>query len=197
MGRGISPLQRDLLGLAYAVNTYTLGGKPAVKTGAPVDGYRGPADLNTALGIYAVKRIAPSTEVQSGTFHGTPKCKSAKAAVSRAISRLIERDLLALQPKGGELYCYGYVLTTAGFEIAKGIECNPPGLAEAVELFGIRAGAAYREYKEAKRKSNPGFPIHYADWISGQWTEGSSRSDQIRRLQDALMVIDFPAVGRG
>jgi hypothetical protein len=203
MGRGLSPLQRDLLGLAYAVNRYTLDGKPTVKAGPPLDGYtcptvdyRGSADLNTALGIYAVKRIAPSTEAPTGIFRGTPKCKSAKAAVSRAIARLMERGLLVCQPKRGELYCYGYVLTAAGFEIAKDIECDPPGLIDAVELFGIQAGTAYRASQIMHNGLGLGFPLHYAAWCyekSLYADRNVERNELIRRLQDALTVIEGAA----
>lgn len=201
MGRGLSPLQRGILGLAYAVNTHTQGGNPAVKTGGPVNGYRGPTvnytgpkDLKTSLAVYAVKRIEPSTAVNNGFFHGTPKCKSAKASIARAITRLTERNLLIYAPEGSDLCMWGYLLTAEGFKIAKDIECAPPGLAEAIELFGIRAGSAFLSFQAHKKKTNPGYTYRYSRWSYEAYSEG--RSEIITRLCDALTVIEVAPCDR-
>lgn len=195
MGRGLSPLQKDILGLAYAVNVHTQG-IPSVKSGKPLDGYRiptvdyaGPKDLKTSLIVYAVKRIAPSPYVNNGFFHGTPKHKSAKASVSRAINRLMDRRLIIYAPKNNNDSMWGYVLTADGFDVAKDVECNPPGLADAIELFGIKAGNAFLSVQAHKKKTNPGYTYRYSDWSYEAYSEG--RSEIIARLCDALTVIEL------
>ena len=191
MGRGLSPLQNDILGLAYAVNKYTRI-TPSVKTGSPVNNYSiptvdypGPKDLKTSLAVYAVKRIQPSLTTPHGFFKGTPKYKSAKASVSRAIKRLMERDLLIYAPQHTNKNRWGYVLTADGFEIAKDTNFNVPGLADAIELFGIQAGEAFTAYcKGDDRRTH-----WYHNWMYSSYCT-PERDDLIRRLQDSLTVIE-------
>jgi hypothetical protein len=198
MGRGLSPLQRDILGLAYAVNKHTRI-TPSVKSGRPVDNYRiptvdypGPKDLKTSLAIYAIKRIPPSLNTLHGFFKGTPKCKSAKASVSRAIKRLMERNLLIHAPQHTNINRWGYVLTDDGFEIAKDIKFNGPGLADAIELFGMQAGEAFTAYcKGDERRTS-----WYHNWMYSSYY-APERDDLILRLQDALTVIEVPCVKPG
>ena len=178
MGRGLSQLQRDILGLAYAVNAYTQNGINAVKHG------KGPSDIKSSLAIYALKDIAPS-EYSTGFFHGSKEYKSAKATVNRAVTRLVDRGLL--MPTSPEwnrlrLFQWGYVLMADGFVIAKGIECNPPCLADAVELFGIKAGKTF----EAEKRNQLMESLTYLEWIYGSFIYPlDERRKLINRLQGA------------
>lgn len=205
MGRGLSPLQRDILGLAYTVNAYTQGGTPAVKTGdlddrwkLPTIQYEGPPDIKPSLAIYAVKRIPPSTTAVAGFFHGTKEYKSAKAAVTRAITRLIGRGLMVHIPDTGQLYRWGYVLTADGFDIAKCIEFSPPALADAVELFGIQAGNAFHaDQAEYLRVFPTASRLDYANWMyDSLFVLKHARQGLIERMVEALSVTtSMPATG--
>ena len=147
MGRGLSQLQKDILGTAFNVNAYTQNGTPAVKTGNPVDGYRVPTldyqgakDCKTGLMIYATGGVCPSLHMQSGekntgVFEGTPQFKKTKASVTRAVTRLMDRGLLVYAPQPS--WYLGYLLTREGFDIGQDNQRDINSIDAALELFGI------------------------------------------------------------
>jgi len=152
MGRGLSQLQKNILGTAYTVNRYTQSGNPAVKTGNPLDGYRIPVvdyqgikDCRTGLLIYAEGGIQPSLYIKrnhswneernTGIFKGTTRHKKTKASITRAVTRLIERGLLVYAPK--PRHYWGYVLTCDGFDIGKENQRDIYSIDAALELFGL------------------------------------------------------------
>lgn len=99
--RGLSRLQRQILGVAYAVNRHTQGGVAKVKCGATVPGYRVPTcdyqgllDFRSPLAVYAIYHFAPDNGNSDYNFRRTKATEAAIAAVSRAVTRLCNRELL-------------------------------------------------------------------------------------------------------
>ena len=147
MGKGLSELQRGILGIACSVNIHTQGGKARVKP----PGFDGPADYRTALGICLLYRIVPSSEVartdprygevmrRAGMFfEDTPRFRRAKAESSRAATHLVGRKLLAWH---GDKYLVrhgaGYLLTDTGIEVGR-VNLRPiPLIDETLAFFGI------------------------------------------------------------
>lgn len=186
MGRGISQQQKQILGLAYTVNKFTQGGIASVKGGDPVPNYKLPTvdyigykDLKTSLAIYALKNILPRNDIQAGIFRGTKQYKSAKASITRAMTRLMERGLLIYAPNANKAtHRWGYVLTQEGMEIGKDNEVLVIELESALCLFSIRPCDLYFE------------------WAKGQYGGGHVwnfyRSEQhkelINKLRDAHAV---------
>ena len=154
MGRGISQQQKQILGLAYTVNKFTQGGVASVKGGDTVPNYRIPTvdyagykDLKKGLAIYALTNILPRPDVPGGIFRGTKEYKSAKASITRATTRLMERGLLILAPnENSATHRWGYVLTQEGFDIGKDNEVSVIELEAALCLFSIRPCELYFEW---------------------------------------------------
>ena len=147
MGKGLSELQRGILGTACSVNIHTQGGEARVKP----PGFDGPADYRTALGICLLYRIVPSSEVartdprygevmrRAGMFfEDTPRFRRAKAESSRAATHLVGRRLLAWH---GDKYRVrhgaGYLLTDKGIEVGRANLRPIPLIDETLAFFGI------------------------------------------------------------
>jgi hypothetical protein len=147
MGKGLSKLQRGILGIACAVNVHTQGGEARVKP----PGFDGPADYRTALGICLLYRIVPSPEAARDNprygavmrragmfFEDTPRFRRAKAELSRAATHLVGRRFLA---RHGDEYLIrlesGYLLTDKGIEVGR-VNLRPvPLIDETLAFFGI------------------------------------------------------------
>jgi hypothetical protein len=147
MGKGLSELQRGILGIACSVNIHTQDGEVGVKP----PGFEGPADYRTALGICLLYRIVPSSEVartdprygevmrRAGMFfEDTPRFRRARATSSRAASHLVGRGLLALRRDDDEVWVgSGYLLTDKGIEVGRANLRPIPMLDETLAFFGI------------------------------------------------------------
>ena len=127
---------------------HTQGGTARVKAGTPVDGYTvptvdyaGPKDLRPPLLLW----ILSDARLIAGWinfFQHTRASRSAKASVTRAVTRLCERRLIVLAPLPKQSYtdrklAWGYVLTAEGLKAAGDTPLDVPMLAEALELFGV------------------------------------------------------------
>ena len=171
MGRGISQLQKDILGVAFTVNKHTQGyaavkaGQPDTQYKCPTVDYDGMKDLKTSLVVYTVFGILPSKWDKHGYenigfFRGTPEYKRAKASASRAITRLIDRGLLIFAPKDNHTTGaqWGYVLTAEGLAIAKDYEKPIPAIDTALKLFGINGMPGRRNgyWDDSFAKIKPG-----------------------------------------
>jgi hypothetical protein len=168
MGRGLSPLQAKILGVAYTVNAFTQGGAAKVKEGAqiegwtrPVSNYRGAVDYVTPLGVHLIYGIPVATQTIRRTRYGpvtqdighdahfatTPEVKRAKAAASRAITRLWKRELVIYRPRHGTggwergpyLGDFGYLLTKTGLQIGREHACEIPWIETTLQAFGVTA----------------------------------------------------------
>jgi len=126
--KGLSRLQRSILGIAYTVRARV--GEKAI------------AEFLTPLGIYAVYRIVPDiTWVYDQHYTRTAHVNAAQAAVSRATTRLERRGLLRYQFPG-------YFLTDAGLIIATAAPTTVPALEEALRYFTPDWGRRYGWFKE-------------------------------------------------
>jgi hypothetical protein len=136
MGRGLSPEQRAILGLAVAVNRATQGGTLAVKPGKP--DYLGPRDVSLRLAVWAIGGFVPLCRyiVSPRIFYeGTPAYLAMKASLSRAIGRLVKRGLLANAPSWHWPIGLDYVLTAEGIEAGAPYEKRPALLDSALQTF--------------------------------------------------------------
>jgi hypothetical protein len=148
MGRGLSDLQKGILGIAYTVNVHTQGGgEPRAKD---PETSRGILDYRTPLGVCLLYGIVPSAKViridprwgeviQScgGYFAHSAQVHRAKVASSRAATNLHRRGLL-IQPRrysGG----WGYVLTEPGIEVGRANLRDVPLIDETLAYFQIAA----------------------------------------------------------
>lgn len=142
MGRGLSKLQKDILGVAYHANRLTQDGKPSVKTGE----YRNPerysrpvafhgkcSDLHHALASVVLFNLALTEYDQRANgmpagaiYTNTAKAKSAKASVVRAMTRLNDRGLLQCGESSDGKYRWGHLLTPEGFDIGAANEVEFP-----------------------------------------------------------------------
>jgi hypothetical protein len=147
MGKGLSELQRGILGIACTVNIHTQGEKAKVKP----PGFDGPVDYRTALGLCLLYRIVPSPEV-AGTgarygevmrraglfFEDTPRFRRAKAESSRAATHLVGRRFLAWHADEYPIRLgSGYLLTDKGIEVGR-VNLRPiPLIDETLAFFRI------------------------------------------------------------
>jgi hypothetical protein len=140
MGRGLSDLQKGILGIAHTINAHTQGGVAKVK---PAD-FSGPVDYRTALGVCLLYQVAPSCDVANGdhfqslmrgSFENTPEVKRAKAAASRAVSHLVRRGLLAYHTK--DCGMGGYILTETGIEVGKANPRPVPLIGDSLIFFSF------------------------------------------------------------
>jgi hypothetical protein len=146
MGRGLSPMQKQILGVAYTVNAHTQGGTAKVKAGAKLDGYMclavvvgegATVDVKTSLLIWLIGGIETTGGNSWSTyFQETPEKNSVKASITRAVSRLLKRELLAYVPWRRE-FGHGYVLTDQGMAIAQQYAQPVPEIDTALGVFEI------------------------------------------------------------
>jgi hypothetical protein len=152
---GLSQLQRRILRLALAVNAYTQGGTPRVKTGATVPGYRvptvgyyGPKDLRPPMVLWAIGGLQPSDRVP-GFFAHDAHSRSVKAGIVRAMTRLMSRGLIVYAPTRSDYKAWedfpdwGYVLTAEGLAAAGTEPLEVPMMEQACMLFGVTHNAFY------------------------------------------------------
>jgi hypothetical protein len=140
MGRGLSDLQKGILGIAYTVNVHTQG-EPMVKTRrdrAVRVSFWEECDYLSGLGVYLLYGIALSPGIkrsafvmhQGGYFAYSPAARRAQAASSRATTRLLARGLLAMCRQH-------YILTERGIEIGR-INGRPiPMIEDVLRFFGF------------------------------------------------------------
>lgn len=124
--KGLSRLQRQILGTAYTMHVY----------GAHVAG--GQPDYVTPLGIFAIFKIAPDLAGSNARFTRTPQVSSAQAALSRAATHLVERKLLAWRdyPNRCAGTC-GFVLTDAGRRVGAREPVPVPQIERCARYFGM------------------------------------------------------------
>jgi hypothetical protein len=157
MGRGLSGLQKGILGLAYTVNVHTQGGGAARAKDPPTYyPWPIPCDYRTPLGVCLLYRVDPSLSVTwtdpgpgrgeitraiSGYFAGSPAARAAKVATSRAAADLARRGLLARSDLflGG----WGYILTEGGIEAGRADARPVPLIAETLAYFHMTRDACF------------------------------------------------------
>jgi hypothetical protein len=158
MGRGLSPQQREILGMGYTVNKFTQGGEVKAKGDAPAVGHMGERwscptsnyqqakDVELYLAIYAVGKIVPDRDLTDWKtctpYTPSPRYNCIRASISRAIQRLRQRSLIILAPVSSTTRCdftsdYGYVLTAEGLEVGAQHELEIPALSDALGFFGV------------------------------------------------------------
>lgn len=140
MGRGLSDLQKKILTISYEINgqpaTFDVipctkpGNSPLTYKPAVADKVNFPtltearkqADVFKQEGYYPAIQVADDKQKSFGhkdilSVCFKTKTNAARVSVSRALSRLIERELL--------VYAHGgYLLTIDGFELAKELTVN-------------------------------------------------------------------------
>jgi hypothetical protein len=133
MSKGISTQQRQILGLAVAVSRLR-NGEPVPRTPQPHPHFRVPVvtgvwpDVSAYIAAHIVGGVGLRRDSKyEAILETTPAALSARSSVSRAISSLFDRGLVAYRPSQG--YCqfgsrtWGYALTFAG--LAAGLPHEP------------------------------------------------------------------------
>lgn len=168
---GLSQLQRRILQLALTVNMHTQGGVARVKAGLPVD-------LRSPLALWVLGNAVLAKSAH-GFFTHSAATRSAKASITRATTRLIERGLLTIVSAPGYFPESGYVLTAQGLCAAGAEPMRIPQLVQACELFGITHKPNYDACNYVyKRGPDDGTP----QW---RWNEARARKaaliDELQR----------------
>lgn len=146
--KGLSRLQRRLLGTAYTMHVY----------GAQVHAGNIP-DYVTPLGVFAIYGIAPNLASESQRFSRTSQVASAQAALSRAATRLVERKLLAWRAWRDCTRPGGYVLTDAGLRVGAREPVPVPQIERCARYFGMVGLCRWHRDESGT-------------WVSTPWTSG-------------------------
>jgi len=176
MTERLSQEQRAILCLALTINAATQYGRPAVKSGKSLGGYRVPAidyvgatDLSARILLWALSdaRLLPTVGSDHGArFTHTRESRCTRASLFRSLARLIKRGALVFVPndykkQGLPWYNaarFGYVLTAEGFSLAGNERFDIPGLSAAIEFFNVTtvqaAGDCPSNYKRRQHLLN-------------------------------------------
>jgi hypothetical protein len=137
MSKGISTQQGQILGAAVAISRIR-NGQPVARTPQPHEGFRVPVvtgvwpDISTYIAAHIVGGVGLRRKDRATSWlETTPAALATRSSISRAITSLLNRGLLAYRPhcsrSDGDYErfgrTYGYVLTAAG--LAAGLPHEP------------------------------------------------------------------------
>jgi hypothetical protein len=140
MSKGISTRQRQILGLAVAISRLR-NGEPVARTPQPHPHFRVPVvtgvwpDISTYVAAHIVGGVGLRRDGRwKSLLETTPVALAARSSISRAISSLLKRGLLAYRPYYQGDYVkfgrtHGYILTAAGLALGLSHEPTVPDLA--------------------------------------------------------------------
>lgn len=173
--KGLSKLQRQILGTAYTMHVY--GAQPRAGN-IP--------DYVTPLGVFVIFHIVPNLSGRNARFTRTPQVASAQAALSRAVTRLMERKLLAWRHSVGptvggtgtrHIAANGYVLTAAGAQIGALDPVLVPLIERCQRYFGMAELSNWRRDPEA------------GDWIAEPWQGSKGAHYEYELIHEDCTVI--------
>ena len=137
MSRGLSRRQLRILGLAVAVSRLR-NGMPMARSPVSHPDYRIPvvtgvwADISPALAAHVLGGVGlrPRAQCRHVWLETTPAALSIRSAMSRALSSLMKRGMLAYKPYRSEDHRldHGYVLTASGLAAGLAHELIIPDL---------------------------------------------------------------------
>lgn len=133
MSRGISTQQQQILGAAVAISRIR-NGKPVARTPQRHPRFRVPVvtgvwpDISTYTASHLVGRVCLcGRNCWLSRRETTPTALATRSSISRAITSLLKRGLLAYRPPNGDYEqfggTWGYVLTTTG--LSSGLPHKP------------------------------------------------------------------------
>jgi hypothetical protein len=142
MSKGISTQQQQILGAAVAVSRIR-NGQPVARTPQPHPGFHIPVvtgvwpDISCYIASHLVAGVGlRRKDWFTSRLETTPAALAARSSISRAITSLLKRELLAYRPTRPDSddydqfgITYGYVLTEAGLAAGLPHEPTVPDLA--------------------------------------------------------------------
>jgi hypothetical protein len=161
MSKGISTQQQRILGAAVAISRLR-NGQPLARTPQRHDGYRVPVvtgvwpDISAYIASHLVAGVGLRRKDRySSRLETTPAALAARSSISRAITSLEKRGLLAYRPyrsASGDYEqfgrTYGYVLTATGLAAGLPHDLTVPNLA-------LRLWLMDDDYRKAWWKERP------------------------------------------